>query len=82
ELWVEVFNHLPRTSLKDVSSTYRTFSRILRPLGFSDFDFHPYAIGAVGSRLLPSAAEVKRSFERLKIWCSPEIAPLVRSCKI
>ncbi|KAJ6555063.1 hypothetical protein DFH09DRAFT_1085313 [Mycena vulgaris] len=55
ELWVEVFNHLPRTSLKDVSSTYRTFSRILRPLGFSDFDFHPYAIGAVGSRLLPSA---------------------------
>ncbi|KAJ6555046.1 hypothetical protein DFH09DRAFT_1494165 [Mycena vulgaris] len=82
ELWVEVFNHLPKTSLKDVSSTYRTFSRILRPLVFSDFDFHPYALGAVGRRLLPSAGEVERSFERLNFWCSLEIAPLVRSCKI
>ncbi|KAJ6546755.1 hypothetical protein DFH09DRAFT_1506527 [Mycena vulgaris] len=82
ELWVEVFKYLPKTCLRDVSSTYRTFSRISRPLVFSDFDFHPYAVGAGDRRLLPSATEVKRSFERLNFWCSPEIAPLVRSCKI
>ncbi|KAJ6506020.1 hypothetical protein DFH09DRAFT_1289166 [Mycena vulgaris] len=82
ELWVEVLKYLPKTSLRDVSSTHRTFSRISRPLVFSNFDFHPYAVGFGGSRLLPSAAEVERSFERLNFWCSPEIAPLVRSCKI
>ncbi|KAJ6546738.1 hypothetical protein DFH09DRAFT_1506489 [Mycena vulgaris] len=81
ELWVEVFKYLPKTSLRDVSSTHRTFSRISRPLVFSDFDFHPFAGGA-GGTVHPSAAEVKRSFERLNFWCSPEIAPLVRSCKI
>ncbi|KAJ6546749.1 hypothetical protein DFH09DRAFT_1506516 [Mycena vulgaris] len=82
ELWVEVFKYLPKTSLRDVSSTYRTFSRISCPLVFSDFDFHPYTIDADGRRLLPSAAEVERSFEQLNFWFSPKIAPLVRSCKI
>ncbi|KAJ7107708.1 hypothetical protein C8R44DRAFT_529646, partial [Mycena epipterygia] len=83
ELWLEVFHHLPRDALKDVSLTYHAFHNISRSLLFTDFEFHPYATsGCVGILLLPSATEVDQSLERLAFWCSEDIAPLVRSCNV
>ncbi|KAJ7107728.1 hypothetical protein C8R44DRAFT_986882 [Mycena epipterygia] len=84
ELWLEVFHHLPRDALKDVSLARRTFCCLSRPLLFTDFDFHPYAIAVNSARALclPSAEEIERSLERLHFWCSTDIAPLVRSCRI
>ncbi|KAJ7107700.1 hypothetical protein C8R44DRAFT_319267 [Mycena epipterygia] len=82
ELWLKVFHHLPRDALKDVSLTYHTFHNIARTLLFTDFEFHPYAIGANGTLLLPSATEVDQSLEHLAFWCSEDIAPLVHSCNV
>ncbi|KAJ7107730.1 hypothetical protein C8R44DRAFT_540212, partial [Mycena epipterygia] len=82
ELWLEVFHHLPRDTLKDVSLTHRTFCCLSRPLLFTDFKFHPYAMVALDSQHLPSAEEVDQLMERLAFWCSADIAPLVRSCSI
>ncbi|KAJ7776944.1 hypothetical protein DFH07DRAFT_731415, partial [Mycena maculata] len=83
ELWLEVFHHLPRQSLKNVSLTYQKFKGISRLLLFAHLDFHPYAVGAKGDvLLLPQAKEVTRSLKRLDLWFSDEIAPLVRSCNI
>ncbi|KAJ7934768.1 hypothetical protein B0H13DRAFT_2305220 [Mycena leptocephala] len=85
ELWLEVFSHLPRDTLKAVSLAYRTFHRLSRPALFRDFKFHPYAVhidsgGALAG--LPPSADVNRSLERLNFWCSDEIAPFVRICRI
>ncbi|KAJ7149183.1 hypothetical protein C8R43DRAFT_1007425 [Mycena crocata] len=80
ELWLEIFRNLPRASLRNISLTDRYFSGISRPLLFTTFDFHPYAVSA-GSDL-PFHTATTKSMERLNSWCSAEIAPLVRSCNI
>ncbi|KAJ7840149.1 hypothetical protein B0H13DRAFT_2101217 [Mycena leptocephala] len=82
ELWLEIFNYLPRDTLKDISLAHHNFCRITRPLLFAHFDFHPFALGPNGTLFLPSAAEVAISLERLEFWSSDEIAPLVRSCDL
>ncbi|KAJ6546698.1 hypothetical protein DFH09DRAFT_854048, partial [Mycena vulgaris] len=81
ELCLEVFNQLLHYTLKDISLTYRTFSRLTRPLLFIHFDFRPYAV-AGDVLLLPSATHITESLERLNFWFSPDIASLVHSCNI
>ncbi|KAJ7220224.1 hypothetical protein GGX14DRAFT_295653, partial [Mycena pura] len=82
ELWLEVFTHLPDYAMLPVSLTDHTFCRLMRPFLFSHFEFHPFALGHGAALLLPSSDKVHQSMERLRFWCSHEIASVVRSCHI
>ncbi|KAJ6561679.1 hypothetical protein B0H19DRAFT_942704, partial [Mycena capillaripes] len=85
EIWLEVFRSFPRdtySTLKDLSLTLPAFRRLLQPLLFANFDFHPYALDVDGGFLLPSTEQVEESLARLNFWCSDEIIPLIRSCRI
>ncbi|KAJ6453441.1 hypothetical protein C8R47DRAFT_1168292 [Mycena vitilis] len=83
ELLLEILRHLPsydRATLRNFSLACRTFRWVSRPRVFSHFCF-PVARDGAGF-LLPSPLEISRCLERLNFWCSPEIAPFVRSCEI
>ncbi|KAJ7473367.1 hypothetical protein FB451DRAFT_1367350 [Mycena latifolia] len=82
ELWFDIFRHLPEYSLKSLSSVSRSFHYIARPLLFTKFDFHPYALAPSGQFrwLLPGEAEIKRTCRRLRFWASDSIAPRVQQC--
>ncbi|KAJ7200813.1 hypothetical protein GGX14DRAFT_466169, partial [Mycena pura] len=82
EIWLEVFKHAPNKALLSLSLTSQSFRHLSRPLLFSHFHFHPYAIGPGDGILLPSSLKVENAKERLDFWCSEQIAPLVRSCNI
>ncbi|KAJ7223587.1 hypothetical protein GGX14DRAFT_351973, partial [Mycena pura] len=86
ELWLEVFENLSYDSVIQASLTDRGFCRLTRPLLFSVFDFHPYALsGGISPEeniYLPAPEKVEKAMERLRFWCSEQIAPLVRSCQI
>ncbi|KAJ7135763.1 hypothetical protein C8R44DRAFT_976568 [Mycena epipterygia] len=72
ELWLEVFHNLFKEHLKNVSLTCRTFHRVSHHLLLANFDWF----------LSSSSETLEASMERLGFWCSDEIAPLVRSCRI
>ncbi|KAJ7614288.1 hypothetical protein DFH06DRAFT_134417 [Mycena polygramma] len=85
ELWLEIANNFweyDRQTLLNFSLACRTFRGVSRPRVFAKFAFEVYRITTEGALLLPSPAEVDMRLERLDFWCSPEIAPLVRSCEI
>ncbi|KAJ7644714.1 hypothetical protein FB45DRAFT_1021462 [Roridomyces roridus] len=85
EVWLEVFELLPRDSLKHVHATHRMFRSTSRPLLFSHLLFRPYfrEIDELGDRFaLPDPEVVQRTLDRLEFWSSNEIAPLVRQCTI
>ncbi|KAJ7205772.1 hypothetical protein GGX14DRAFT_458431 [Mycena pura] len=81
ELWLEIFEHLPRKSLSQASLTAHSFWRLARPFLFRHFHFHPYAYYD-GSFYLPSPERMARAKERLHFWLSDEIAPFVHECRI
>ncbi|KAJ7644702.1 hypothetical protein FB45DRAFT_1116382 [Roridomyces roridus] len=87
EVWLEVFELLPRDSLKHVHATHRMFRSTCRPLLFSHLVFHPYfrdidPLGLGDRLILPDPEVVQRALERLAFWSSDHIAPLVRQCTI
>ncbi|KAJ7776909.1 hypothetical protein DFH07DRAFT_979118 [Mycena maculata] len=87
ELWLEIFQHLPTDTLKNLALTYHRFQILSRSFIFASFTFHPYGIYTDEYRenpplLLPPAAAVASYLERLDFWTSDEIAPLVRSCRV
>ncbi|KAJ7189725.1 hypothetical protein GGX14DRAFT_484506, partial [Mycena pura] len=82
ELWLRVFAHIPHAALFPVALTDHTFCRLTRPILFSHFEFHPFALGPIGDLRLPSSERVHQSMERLRFWCTHEIASVVRSCRI
>ncbi|KAJ7480696.1 hypothetical protein FB451DRAFT_1238243 [Mycena latifolia] len=80
EVWLEVFRLLSRDVLANISSSYRLFHRMIRPLLFAHFNFH---LGApMDHDSLVDTAELDRYLDRLDFWCSHEIAPLIHSCNI
>ncbi|KAJ6506788.1 hypothetical protein C8R45DRAFT_1208777 [Mycena sanguinolenta] len=81
ETWLEIFRYASRVTLPGLSLACKRFKCISRPLLFSHFDFHPYAI-IHGGMLLPSRLDVLYALDRLEFWTSDGIAPHVRSCKI
>ncbi|KAJ7644688.1 hypothetical protein FB45DRAFT_298753 [Roridomyces roridus] len=83
ELWLEIFQFLPRDYLKDVYSTDRKFSTASRALVFSHLVFYPYHLDEPLEYLaLPGNDGVQLSLERLRFWSSDQIAPFVRECTI
>ncbi|KAJ6542914.1 hypothetical protein B0H19DRAFT_1172412 [Mycena capillaripes] len=90
EIWAEILAHLPRSSFPHTNLTSWRFHRITRPLLFRDLGFHPY-MGIAGYFItscppsglaLPGPEQIHLVMERLRFWSSPDIAPLVRSCRI
>ncbi|KAJ7644746.1 hypothetical protein FB45DRAFT_1116466 [Roridomyces roridus] len=83
EIWLEIFGHLPRSSLKQTSLTQREFKIPSRTLLFDHFRLQPYASHYARSGAVPhTPAVVQRNLERLDFWSSAEIAPLVREYSI
>ncbi|KAJ7681085.1 hypothetical protein DFH06DRAFT_1405992 [Mycena polygramma] len=83
ELLLEILHHLPtydRETLLNFSLACRALRCVSRPRIFAHFYFPVYRDGA--ALLLPSPTGVDCCLERLNFWCSPEIAPFVRSCEI
>ncbi|KAJ6476462.1 hypothetical protein C8R47DRAFT_1323592 [Mycena vitilis] len=83
ELLLEILRHLPtydRETLRNFSLACRAFRCVSRPRLFAHFYFPAYREGS--GLLLPSPTGVDCCLERLSFWCSPEIAPFVRSCEI
>jgi hypothetical protein len=78
ELWLEMFTYLPQDALKHVSLTHRILCTISRPLRFNHFELtlsYDHDIPSL------SAAQVHHALQRLNFWVSPDIVPLVRSCR-
>ncbi|KAJ7920161.1 hypothetical protein B0H13DRAFT_2656488 [Mycena leptocephala] len=87
ELWLEIFSHLPRHSLKQclaqISLTCRALRFVTRPLRFADFDWHPLlAHPTLYLMYLAPTPIVERALKRLKFWSSAEISSFVRTCHI
>ncbi|KAJ6493211.1 hypothetical protein C8R45DRAFT_1212634 [Mycena sanguinolenta] len=74
ELWLNILEILPRSSLPDVRAVSSQFSELFRPLLFSDFVFFPPV--AYEDRMERDQLELAR----LAFWSSPKIAPYVRRC--
>ncbi|KAJ7719431.1 hypothetical protein DFH07DRAFT_314177 [Mycena maculata] len=81
ELWLEVFENLPRDSLRQLSLTHTKFKGLSRTLLFAHLDFKPYAYTREGL-MLPHQAGIDSRMQRLDFWASDEIAPLVRTCRL
>ncbi|KAF7340992.1 hypothetical protein MSAN_02084600 [Mycena sanguinolenta] len=63
------------------------FHRIAHPLLFRDLEFHPYVCLAVtncppSGLLVPEEERISSLFHRLQFWSSPDIARLVRTCRV
>ncbi|KAJ7644769.1 hypothetical protein FB45DRAFT_898627 [Roridomyces roridus] len=85
ELWLQIFQLLPRESIKQLFSSDRRFSAISRTLLFSHLVFHPYHIRHFWEPTIvtrPSPQYIQLALDRLNFWSSDEIAPLVRECTI
>ncbi|KAF7291426.1 hypothetical protein MIND_01287300 [Mycena indigotica] len=90
EIWLDIFEKLPRTCLPGIVSTGRTFAVLARPLLFAHFYFGPYGLQS------PNPHESRRQavyltlgpdlqqfdIDRIEFWTSENIAPLVRECSI
>ncbi|KAJ7726708.1 hypothetical protein DFH07DRAFT_1000701 [Mycena maculata] len=76
ELWGEVFEYLPRDVLMALHSSHRLFHRISRSFLFREFRFHPYSIPDNAGQ----AEQTDPVQQRLRFWCSAEIAPCIRVC--
>ncbi|KAJ7474374.1 hypothetical protein B0H11DRAFT_2282232 [Mycena galericulata] len=82
ELWLDIFLHLPRKTLINVSVTEHVFRRLCLPLLFTDFRFYPYTSDSRDGSIVPPTTEIQVHLDRLNFWSSEEIAPLVRSCHV
>ncbi|KAF8155016.1 hypothetical protein K438DRAFT_2026556 [Mycena galopus ATCC 62051] len=85
EVWAEILGNVSEydsPTFQNFSLTCRAFLPMSRPFLFSSIRFTPYRNGGKGSPLLPSPSEVDLRLERLDFLCSPEIAPVVRFCRI
>ncbi|KAJ7052081.1 hypothetical protein C8F01DRAFT_998739, partial [Mycena amicta] len=82
EIWLEILAELPRDSLPSVTLSNHHLCTLSQPLLFTHFEFHPYAIGGMDQILLPETHDIEHSLERLAFWCSPRIAPHVRTCVV
>ncbi|KAJ7644744.1 hypothetical protein FB45DRAFT_1116462 [Roridomyces roridus] len=72
EIWLEIFGHLPLSSLKQTSLTQREFKSIARTLLFNHFRLQPYASHYKSGAVPHTPAVVKRNVERLDFWSSSE----------
>ncbi|KAF8176224.1 hypothetical protein K438DRAFT_1847144 [Mycena galopus ATCC 62051] len=70
ELWLSIFHGLLPDTLKAISLSSQKFKALSRPLLFNHVTFH------FGLRPFPL------SLQCMDFWCSDEIAPHVRSCKL
>jgi hypothetical protein len=84
ELWLTIFEDLTSSDIANVRLTCRSFAALGKFQAFSLFRFHPF-------RLVSSTTDYRLAFanerhalrlERLQYWTSPDIAPLVRRCKV
>ncbi|KAF7340957.1 hypothetical protein MSAN_02081000 [Mycena sanguinolenta] len=90
EIWAQTFLYLPRAALLQVNLAQRMFHRIAHPLVFHDFDFHPYLTIAgylitqcpPSGLMIPYEEHIPSLLARLQFWSSPDIAPLVRTCRV
>ncbi|KAF8181915.1 hypothetical protein K438DRAFT_1174579 [Mycena galopus ATCC 62051] len=90
ELWQEILEDVsesdpePRrtSTLENFSLACRMFCDVSRPWRLANFRFSAYLIGTDGTLLLPSPEGIHRRLERLDFWCSPGLAPFVRSCSM
>ncbi|KAJ7064589.1 hypothetical protein C8F01DRAFT_1366890 [Mycena amicta] len=71
-----------KSSLPSVTLSNHHLRTLSQPLLFAHFEFHPYAIGDMDQILLPETRDIEHSLERLAFWCSPRIAPHVRTCVV
>ncbi|KAJ7748683.1 hypothetical protein B0H16DRAFT_1725495 [Mycena metata] len=81
ELWLKALGYAPNDALTNIASTSHRFCDLSRPQLFSEFEYHPYAIGST-SVLLPTRRLIQKATERLKFWFSDAIAPFVRVCNV
>ncbi|KAJ7181429.1 hypothetical protein C8R43DRAFT_969147 [Mycena crocata] len=72
EIWEEIFCHLPHAVLKEVGCTHWRFHCLSRPFIFREFDFQEPLYGT----------NLDHGLRRLQFWASPEIAPLIYTCRV
>lgn len=86
ELWLAIFDwgDLTSTDISNVRLACRLFAALGKFRAFSFFHFHPFVlVSSTTHYRWPLAREqFTRRLERLKYWTSPDIAPLVRRCKL
>ncbi|KAJ7644749.1 hypothetical protein FB45DRAFT_784736, partial [Roridomyces roridus] len=85
ELWLDIFQLLPRSSIKHIYATDRKFANASRALLFRHLVFHPYLIRHASwdpGLALPASPLLQIELERLEFWSSDEIALLVRECTV
>ncbi|KAJ6457364.1 hypothetical protein C8R45DRAFT_1221933 [Mycena sanguinolenta] len=90
EIWAHTFLHLPRAALPQVNLTQKKFHRIAHPLLFRDLEFHPYLCLAgylitdcpPSGLMIPYEEHIPSLLDRLRFWSSPDIAALVRTCRV
>ncbi|KAJ7644757.1 hypothetical protein FB45DRAFT_1053430 [Roridomyces roridus] len=85
ELWLAIFELLPRESIQQLCLSARRFSAISRPLLFGHLPFHPCLTHHFPEPICsrpPSPQYTQFALDRLNFWSSDEIAPMVRECTI
>ncbi|KAJ7644716.1 hypothetical protein FB45DRAFT_1053399 [Roridomyces roridus] len=83
ELWMEIFQFLPRDSLKHVYATDRKFATISLALLFSHLAFDAYHLDQPREYIaLRGNGGLELELDRLRFWTSDKIAPFVRECTI
>ncbi|KAF7326133.1 hypothetical protein MKEN_00464800 [Mycena kentingensis (nom. inval.)] len=77
ELLLKIFGNLQKESpdsLRAVSASSREFSRVARPIVYSELRFSAYKP--------KNGTMSKKAFQRMDLWTSETVAPLVRTCII
>ncbi|KAK7050643.1 hypothetical protein R3P38DRAFT_2866207 [Favolaschia claudopus] len=83
ELWLKIFAHIPLYLLPHVTLTCRTFRFLAQPLMFTVISTHPARDQSHSHSMTSSSSRYhKRVAERLELFFSPRIRPVVTHCKV
>ncbi|CAK5263831.1 unnamed protein product [Mycena citricolor] len=85
ELWIAIFSHVDRLSLRAPHLASRLFHDLVHPLLFHTVDFHPFRASTKGTTMVYNAFagqhEVVHNVRRFEAMCAdPGVAPHVRRC--
>ncbi|EGN92594.1 hypothetical protein SERLA73DRAFT_146817, partial [Serpula lacrymans var. lacrymans S7.3] len=82
EIWLGVFNQLPRQNIRDVTLTCHSFRHLAQPLLFRSLSFCPFLVDGQNNRVLPKREILERTMAKLQFCSSDRISHAIHTCKV